>query len=863
LRDVVLRDQQGAEVARLDEVRLSYDLTALLTQRLVVRRVDLVRPRATLVQGPEGQWNIVRVLAPLSPASRPSTPARPMGDRLPAALVVQRLHIHDGQMAVQTPALPGVPSLTLTAAGPPDALTVRGQLSTAAGQLDLHGQLNTVVTPWRYSSSLALRHVNLATLLRQEPLQSDLNLHLHLQGAGFSPEVLRGAVHLDIQPSTVGGITLHPSGCHIAVQPGRVQVQDCDLHTSVARLTATGLLDLAGSSALQYDLTADLAGLRALLRTEALDGILHVRGQASGELTAISAQGSLEGQRLRYGAHRLETLQLLYAGIHLGAQPHVTAQLGIDKARVGSVPVERVHAEATYDSSVSQLRVATEVVQSSVYSARARGTLTWTERGQQLVVDDLLVRLADHPWRTLAPVEVLRGAGGLRLTQLHLAHADEAIELSGAVDGEQLQDLRLQISQLDLAYFQRLVPLPEPLGGRASLQVHLTGTFTEPQVQGELTLQPGSAPGLPFEQLQSTLVYAQKHLQSTTRLRQVGRDVLALEVRLPIDAAFTPLTLAERLRDAPVTVRLQLAQPDLVALHRWQPALPRLSGSIQGTMGLQGSYAALKFETSLQLQQLGIEGLAERLSAPIRLTGGLVMAPSVPELIHAMQQGRLTPQVRDVVLRVPTLQGQVPSPDAPAQPIAVQDLLLQAQAQWNAAGLQATLQTLRLQAKAFDFPQTTLDLAARWTPEAVELSRLQLRTPQSTVQGQGRLAMPGQELQLRFDIPQLRLDEFRIALPPTLPPAVQGVIHVNGSLQAPRLEARLQHAGAQILADLGLTQVRLMTNNPRKLVGLDGFGLSILDRVPLEVPPTPVNAKYLKAKREKLGHLLLEVLDTE
>ena len=69
--------------------------------------------------------------------------------------------------------------------------------------------------------------------------------------------------------------------------------------------------------------------------------------------------------------------------------------------------------------------------------------------------------------------------------------------------------------------------------------------------------------------------------------------------------------------------------------------------------------------------------------------------------------------------------------------------------------------------------------------------------------------------------------------------------------------------GAQILADLGLTQIRLMTNNPRKVVGLEGFGLTIAERVPLEVPATPANAKYLKAKREKLGHLLLEVLDQE
>ena len=69
--------------------------------------------------------------------------------------------------------------------------------------------------------------------------------------------------------------------------------------------------------------------------------------------------------------------------------------------------------------------------------------------------------------------------------------------------------------------------------------------------------------------------------------------------------------------------------------------------------------------------------------------------------------------------------------------------------------------------------------------------------------------------------------------------------------------------GAQILADLGLTEIRLMTNNPRKVVGLEGFGLKLAERVPLEIPPTPANAKYLKAKREKLGHLLLEILDQE
>jgi 3,4-dihydroxy 2-butanone 4-phosphate synthase/GTP cyclohydrolase II len=62
--------------------------------------------------------------------------------------------------------------------------------------------------------------------------------------------------------------------------------------------------------------------------------------------------------------------------------------------------------------------------------------------------------------------------------------------------------------------------------------------------------------------------------------------------------------------------------------------------------------------------------------------------------------------------------------------------------------------------------------------------------------------------------------------------------------------------GAQILRDLGLSTLRVMTNNPRKLVGLEGYGLQIVERVPLVAAATPENRAYLEAKRDKLGHLL-------
>jgi 3,4-dihydroxy 2-butanone 4-phosphate synthase/GTP cyclohydrolase II len=62
--------------------------------------------------------------------------------------------------------------------------------------------------------------------------------------------------------------------------------------------------------------------------------------------------------------------------------------------------------------------------------------------------------------------------------------------------------------------------------------------------------------------------------------------------------------------------------------------------------------------------------------------------------------------------------------------------------------------------------------------------------------------------------------------------------------------------GAQILLDLGLSSIRVMTNNPMKLVGLEGYGLTIVDRVPIVPAATDENRSYLNAKRDKLGHLL-------
>ncbi|MGI6120022.1 MAG: bifunctional 3,4-dihydroxy-2-butanone-4-phosphate synthase/GTP cyclohydrolase II [Desulfosporosinus sp.] len=86
----------------------------------------------------------------------------------------------------------------------------------------------------------------------------------------------------------------------------------------------------------------------------------------------------------------------------------------------------------------------------------------------------------------------------------------------------------------------------------------------------------------------------------------------------------------------------------------------------------------------------------------------------------------------------------------------------------------------------------------------------------------------------------------------------QDTVEANLTLGFPE-DLRDYGVGAQILADLGISKVRLMTNNPRKIVGLEGYGLKVVERVPIEIPSKPENSVYLCTKKVKMGHMLTGV----
>jgi 3,4-dihydroxy 2-butanone 4-phosphate synthase/GTP cyclohydrolase II len=80
-------------------------------------------------------------------------------------------------------------------------------------------------------------------------------------------------------------------------------------------------------------------------------------------------------------------------------------------------------------------------------------------------------------------------------------------------------------------------------------------------------------------------------------------------------------------------------------------------------------------------------------------------------------------------------------------------------------------------------------------------------------------------------------------------------VEANEALDQPA-DSRDYGTGHQILYDLGVRQMRVLTNNPRKLIGIEGYGLEVVEQVPIKIEPNPFNERYLLTKKEKLGHNL-------
>ncbi len=725
------------------------------------------------------------------------------GSLHPASLVakIRPLDVTEIGRLLGDDALQGLLQATMTAEGPAEALQWHTELMADEGRIDASGHINKLSTPTQFRTTVDVTHFNLAALVKRDALHSDINMHLRLNGEGLTAADLKGVLQLDLEASHLGKIVVQPSEIHLKAESQRFRVETFNFKTSVLEMTAEGELNLAGASNLDYQLSAKMHDLQPLLQEETLTGATQLQGKVRGEWPDLKTHGMLQAEDLRYRDYSLKMLRLGYALTQLGAKPALEAKLQAEQARSGALDIEDVALQANYQSHTQQLGFALQVRQSALVDAKTEGTFALHSNSQTLKLKTLETRLGDHLWQAVTPLELTLGPNRVDLKPFRLTHAEESIELSGGLHDQQLQDLKLQVTEIDLDFLKRIFSLPAGVGGRANVQALLHGMRDAPLFNGNFQLRNTAQQALPFDLAQLNLHYAQQKLQSKLDLLQNDRSVLAWDIQLPVHMTLTPIPLEQRLIDAPLRIHLDVNHPDLAALEKSFANLPKLLGSLQGTFDLFGSFAELVIDTHLDIQQFGVKGTIEQIQAPLRIHGNITTAASVAELGKALAQGQIAPSIRNLSLTIPTLKAQLPKEGAP-QTWVLRDLLLEADAAWGADGLQGNIHSLRVQSKGSGLPSMALALKANFNPQELVLQQLQLNSPGSDIKGEGNLILRDNRLRFGLDINRLDLKEFANTLPAELPSMVRGKVNLTGSLQAPKIAATLRYADARIDADV-------------------------------------------------------------
>src|SRR4029434_2521804 len=164
------------------------------------------------------------------------------------ALQIDPLDMSEIGRLLQNDTLHGGLRLMITAEGPPEALLASVQLSPLGagdvGTVALRGEANMLAMPLSYRAQMDIDHFDVTAVLKKPAWQSDVNLQARLEGEGVAPRELQSAVHVEIHPSHLGDIKLHPSHIDLQARQNRFQVRRFDVETSMARMHATGTIDL-------------------------------------------------------------------------------------------------------------------------------------------------------------------------------------------------------------------------------------------------------------------------------------------------------------------------------------------------------------------------------------------------------------------------------------------------------------------------------------------------------------------------------------------------------------------------------------------------------------------------------------------
>jgi translocation and assembly module TamB len=541
-------------------------------------------------------------------------------------------------------ALAGSFSGPVRARGRMSDLQLSTTLTGAAGGFAVDGTFDLLEPQLRATGRLSTHALDLRRLLDRPDLPAT-SLHASVEGdlRGSDSDDLAGTLVLAVEPSQLNGLRIDQSRGQLQFGDGRMRLESLEIQTSLARLSAQGVIGLVTpvTDSLRYRLEIDsLAVLAHLLprssqmraRIEAaaedesllaapedsaedlsLGGSLIVIGSLTGSLDSLSTRGTLDGLRLALGANSAQRLHGEFDLTSITADPRGRVRASLDVLSIGGTALETMDAELRLHSADSgAVRVAARGPDGAV---RWDGLFDYVRSADSVrVVAAALEMLSEGDrWTLTSPVTVLVSDEGLVIDSLLMRNGSGGvIRAFGAIPRLGQISGRLDVSRFPLSTISSIAQ-DLSLGGLLDLRLDLAGTRAQPQMTISGAVDQGRYGEVRFPYVSASGRYEDQRLRTNVLFIREGQTVLTFQGVLPVLISLDGAS--SRLLDEPLSGRIHADNVDLGIVEPMTPFFRRVTGVMHTDVTLGGTWSLPTFtgRFSIANGEAGVPELGIRL----------------------------------------------------------------------------------------------------------------------------------------------------------------------------------------------------------------------------------------------------------
>jgi translocation and assembly module TamB len=484
--------------------------------------------------------------------------------------------------------------------------TLTGSMSYTKGNLDGElkavgdfGNLNStfaaqdITNAQEFRATVEASHLNLAPLMQDDSLKSDLNLTAQVQGSGFDTTRLTGSGTVAVSPSRMFNTTLDTAFARGSFTANSYQIDTFHIATPIGRADAAGKGAIGGSNEFKFwAQLKNLEPLKGMIKADSLAGNGTLSGTAKGTFDSLQVSGDLEFHKLQYNAFGVDQLKGELSA--LKRKDDVVGSARFSALRLGTVGMmlDSVNVSSKFT------RKTADVTMDAMYRPGIDGHIETKinfDSTSTIAIPNLALNFKDQHWKGGSPQTRITMQGddyrvdSLRLTSpFDSGGGVQSMSVDGLFSMTGTENLNLTLDRLDLNKLTTPFGLSSMIGGRLTGDVELTGTASAPVMVGKMTIDSGQVNQFSYRALHSDFNYGAEKLTWNLSLVPLTGDSLSID-------GFVPITLSlatgegKLHRDRPLEVTAKSTGLPLAVIQASGQPIKQVQGFITADLNVSNT----------------------------------------------------------------------------------------------------------------------------------------------------------------------------------------------------------------------------------------------------------------------------------